>query len=67
MIDAANNSASNFYVDKTALNGKEYNKNYIKHGDIQNGGTLTFRMSDTPNRMRCTSPASFPYSMTNED
>ncbi len=67
VIQADNNSASNFYVDRTDLNGKEYQKNYITYGDIQNGGTLRFIMSDKPNKMRCTSPASFPYSMTNED
>ncbi|MBN2162043.1 MAG: GH92 family glycosyl hydrolase [Pontiellaceae bacterium] len=67
VINAANNSASNLYVDQTVLNGKEYQKNYIKHGDLQKGGTLSFRMADKPNKMRCTSPASFPYSMTNED
>ncbi|WP_297091194.1 GH92 family glycosyl hydrolase [uncultured Draconibacterium sp.] len=64
VIDAANNSKANIYLDKVLLNGKTYNKNYIKHADIQNGGTLVFDMAATPNKQRGITNESYPYSMT---
>jgi len=66
LIDAANNTKENVYVDAVELNSKEYNKNYLKHATIQNGGTVSFRMASSPNKTRGTGPESYPYSMTNE-
>ncbi len=65
-IDAANNSKENVYIDAVELNGKEYNKNYLKHATIQNGGKISFKMASSPNKTRGTSPESFPYSMSRE-
>ena len=67
VIDAANNSTKNVYVDDIKLNGQEYNKNYLKHVTIQNGGKIDFTMSSTPNKTRGTGAESYPYSMTNEE
>ncbi len=67
LIEAKNNSADNFYVNKIELNGQTLNKNYITHEQIQNGGKLVFYMTDEPNQKRGTTKESYPYSMTNEE
>ncbi|WP_167611769.1 GH92 family glycosyl hydrolase [Maribellus sediminis] len=67
VIDAANNSKENVYVDAVSLNGASYNKNYLKHATIQNGGEVSFTMSAKPNKERGTGAESYPYSMTNEE
>ena len=38
-------SKENMYVDYILLNGKKYNKTYINHSDIMNGGTLVYKMT----------------------
>jgi len=67
VINAPNNSAKNLYVDDVKLDGKKWNKNYITHEAIENGGELDFSMSATPNKTRGTTKESWPYSMTNEE
>ena len=67
LIEAKNNTAENFYVDKIELNGKTLNKNYITHAQIQNGGKLIFHMRDKPNKKRGTTKESYPYSMMSEE
>ncbi|WP_167618559.1 GH92 family glycosyl hydrolase [Maribellus sediminis] len=67
VIDAANNSKENVYVDAVSLNGDSYNKNYLKHATIQNGGEINFKMTAKPNKERGTGAESYPYSMTNEE
>ncbi len=39
-------SKDNKYVKSITLNGKPYDKNYITHEDIMQGGTLVFDMTD---------------------
>ena len=67
VINSQNNSKENFYVDDIQLNGAEYDKNFIKHSTILDGGEITFSMTNTPNKKRGTSKEAFPYSMTNEE
>jgi len=67
VIHAPNNSKENLYVDDIQLNGEPYDKNFIKHSTIMDGGEITFSMTDTPNKTRGTSKEAFPYSMTNEE
>ncbi|HPE58676.1 MAG TPA: glycoside hydrolase family 92 protein, partial [Bacteroidales bacterium] len=66
VINAANNSKEKRYVESTSMNGKSYDKNYLKHATIWDGGEIDFTMSATPNKTRGTGPESYPYSMTNE-
>lgn len=40
----------NCYIQRVTLNGKPYNKTYITHSDIVNGGTLVFTMGEKPNK-----------------
>ena len=63
-IKASGVSDRNCYVRKVLLNGKSYDKMFIKHSDILNGGTLEFIMSSKPNKKRGTSAEEKPYSMT---
>ena len=64
VIDATNNSKENVYVNDVKLNGESYNKNFLKHATIQNGGEVVFDMASKPNKTRGTETESFPYSMT---
>ncbi len=45
-IIAHNNSNENIYIKSIKLNGKDYNKPFITHADIQKGGILEFFMSN---------------------
>jgi len=64
VIQANNNLPEHVYIDKAMLNGKLYTRNFLKHEDIRNGGTLIFDMSKTPNMKRGTGKQDRPYSMS---
>ncbi|WP_214072895.1 GH92 family glycosyl hydrolase [Mucilaginibacter sp. dw_454] len=49
-IVAKNNSPANVYIQSARLNGKPYNKCYIQHEQILQGGILEFVMGSTPNK-----------------
>ena len=51
------------YVKEVRLNGKTYDKLYLTHSDIMQGGTLEFVMSSTPNKKRCVTTGK-PYSLS---
>lgn len=63
-INAANNSATNKYINSLSINGKASSKNWIDHKMLQNGATLQFGMSAVPNRKRGILPVDFPFSIT---
>ncbi|MCG6188308.1 GH92 family glycosyl hydrolase [Maribellus maritimus] len=67
VIRADNNSKENLYIDDVKLNGEVWNKNYITHELLQNGGELDFNMASSPNKNRGAGKESYPYSMTNEE
>jgi predicted alpha-1,2-mannosidase len=56
-IVAQPQSPEHIYIKSITLNGKIINKNYITHQDIIKGGTLTFELSDSPQKkaVRCAS------------
>lgn len=62
VVIANNVSKENKYICSAKLNGKEYNKNYISHNDIVNGGVLELEMSDKPNIYWASSQDSCPPS-----
>jgi predicted alpha-1,2-mannosidase len=66
LINAKNNSNENIYINKAKLNGKNYTRNFIKHIDIMNGGSMDFDMSPAPNFNRGINAEDFPYSFSNE-
>lgn len=49
-IEAQNYSAENKYIQSATLNGKEWNKPWFEHSDIENGGKLVLVMGDKANK-----------------
>jgi predicted alpha-1,2-mannosidase len=63
-IDAPGNSKENIYVREIKLNDKILTRNYIKHSELQSGGTLLFEMQNVSDTNRGTSEEAFPFSMS---
>jgi len=61
-VVAENNSKENLYIQSATLNGKPYEKTFITHKDIMNGGELVFQMGSTPNMEYGKKPDSRPKS-----
>ncbi len=66
VINAANNSDTNRYVNNLTYDGKPYSKNWLSHSELQKGAVLNFNMSAAPNTQRGVSKADYPYSFSNE-
>jgi predicted alpha-1,2-mannosidase len=63
-IEAKGLSERNLYIQSASLNGKPYDKAFVRHEDIMAGGTLAFVMGPKPSRGWASSPAAAPYSMS---
>lgn len=50
LIKTVNQGLNNVYVEKLTINGEEVKRNYLQHDDFSRGGTLTFYLSDQPNK-----------------
>jgi predicted alpha-1,2-mannosidase len=48
VINAPNNSARNVYVQGMRLNGRNWDKSYLRNRDIAKGGRIDFRMGPRP-------------------
>lgn len=48
-IKTVNNSKQNVYIQHAILNGKAYNRCYLDHYDLMNGGMLELFMGSKPN------------------
>ena len=57
-------SDKNIYIQSAKLNEIKYDKTYINHEDIMNGGKLIFKMGRKPNKKWGVKDADLPYSMT---
>ena len=64
VIDAHGNSKENIYIKDIRLNKKGLDRNYIRHSELQRGGTLQFTMTNVPDKKRGTSTGAYPYSMS---
>jgi len=64
VIEAANNSKTNVYIQRASLNGQSYTHNWITYQDISAGGTLHLDMSAQPDRQRGTAPEDKPFSVS---
>ena len=62
VITAENNSAENKYVQRMKINGKAWDKTFLPHDVIVNGGTIEFVMGPKPSAWG-TAKDSRPYSM----
>jgi predicted alpha-1,2-mannosidase len=49
-VIARNNSAENVYIQSARLNGRNFNRTWIAHEEIVNGGVLEFEMGPEPNK-----------------
>lgn len=58
-------SPENIYIQSVTLNGEDYNKLYISHQDIVDGGILEFDMGAYPSHTFGTSMGSVPPSVAN--
>ena len=62
-IKAKGASSENIYISSVKLNGKIYNKNYLSHSDIMNGGCLEFIMSNEPDKNWGSAKESLPLNL----
>ncbi len=65
-IQASDNGKSNRYISSMTLNGQAYTKNYLTHGDLMQGASITVKMSAQPNKQRGVNESDLPYSFSNE-
>ncbi|RLD84750.1 MAG: glycoside hydrolase family 92 protein [Bacteroidetes bacterium] len=63
-IKTEDNSKENKYIQSATLNSKDFNRTYISHKEIINGGTLVFKMGSKPNKEWGTGKNNVPPSMT---
>ncbi|HEX8845561.1 MAG TPA: GH92 family glycosyl hydrolase [Pyrinomonadaceae bacterium] len=63
-IRADNLSDANIYIQSATLNGRKYEKSYLRHEDLMRGGTLVFLMGPEPNKLWASAPENAPYSMS---
>jgi len=49
VVQAVNASKRNVYIQSATLNGKAYNKSFLLHQDLMNGGEIVFTMGSRPN------------------
>ncbi len=63
-IRATGNSDLNRYIREASLNGAPFTKSYLTHDEILKGGSLNFRMGDTPDKERGTKKQDRPYSLS---
>jgi predicted alpha-1,2-mannosidase len=66
VVTSTNNYSENRYIQSLKVNGKVYEKNYLKHETLLKGAQLEFNMSDKPNKKRGIQAADAPYSFSNE-
>lgn len=66
VIKANNNSSENVYVNRIQFNGKNLDRNYYTHEELQNGGQIEIQMSNVPNKKRGITIQAVPYSMSLE-
>jgi len=66
IIKANNVSEENIYIKSATLNGSPWNKSYIAHKDIMNGGELIFEMGESPNKVWGTGTGDMPVSEIEE-
>lgn len=64
VIEAENNSKENVYIQSAKLNGVSYTQNFIRYGDIANGGGIKFVMGDKANTTRGTKEVDIPFSVS---
>jgi len=59
-IRTLDKDAKNGYIQSVTLNGEPYEKTYIRHEDVLNGGKLVFKMGPKPGKRYGRKPESWP-------
>lgn len=67
VIKASNFSDGNVYIKSMRLNGKKYDKTYITHQDLMDGGMLEFVLSNKPNKKWGQKAETWPHSMADSE
>jgi predicted alpha-1,2-mannosidase len=62
LIKTINNGKANPYIQSVSLNGKPYDKTFITHEALLQGGTLVFTMGNKPNKQWGSVSAGWPSS-----
>ena len=66
-IKAKDNAPKAYYIESMSLNGKKYDKHYLKYEDLVKGARIKMRMSQFINKERGRSEDSKPYSFSREN
>ncbi|MBN1108581.1 MAG: GH92 family glycosyl hydrolase [Bacteroidales bacterium] len=64
-VKAKNCSRRNKYIQSAKLNGKEFDRAWIKHSEITGGGTLELVMGEMPEKTWASDPSQFGYLLRN--
>jgi predicted alpha-1,2-mannosidase len=64
IIKAENNSPENVYIRSATLNGTPFTRNYLRYGELTNGGVITYRMDAQPATDRGTARQDRPFSVS---
>ncbi len=67
IVKATNLTSKNIYIQSVMLNGRAYNKSYISHHDIMDGGTMLFVMGDSPSESWGKGQGNEPTTSINSD
>jgi hypothetical protein len=67
VIKAEDISEKNYYINSALLNDKAYNKCYLSHTDIMNGGEIVFKMSGEANTKWGSGDLDVPISTINDE
>ncbi len=63
-VVARNVSEENIYIQAARLNGEQYDKSWLAHADLLNGGTLELEMGPQPNLNWASGPEAAPPSVS---
>lgn len=66
-ISAKGNSDGNVYISRMKIDGKNWDRNWLKYEDLNDGAFISMTMSSEPDYTRGTSEDAFPYSFSRED
>lgn len=64
ILNADNNTNDTPYIAGLMVNGTDYNRNYITHGMLLDGGQIDFDMVSAPNMSKQINKDSYPYSFS---
>ena len=63
-IEAPDNNEDTPYIESMSVDKRNYDRNYLTHGQLLQGPSIRYKMASQPNRKRGTSPDSRPYSFS---